>query len=299
MKLSLDALLVLDTIDREGSFAAAAHALFRVPSAITYTVQKLEQDLGLALFDRSGHRARLTDAGQMLLKEGRHLLEAASHLEERVRKQASGWEGELRIAVNEMVPFTGLLPLIQEFDQLGGMTRLRFQREVFGGVWDALADGRCDLALGASDPALPEPFQHKPLGSVGFVFAVAPHHPLASAEEPISSEELRRHRVVAVGDTSRRLAPRNSSILEGQDVLTVPTLSDKALLQLAGLGCGFLPGSTAEPLIRSGRLIEKKVAEPKALVRLYYAWKEPEPGHALSWFLGKLGDPAVRATLVE
>ena len=57
MKLSLDGLLVLDAIARKGSFAAAAEELHRVPSAITYTVQKLEQDLGVTLFDRSGHRA--------------------------------------------------------------------------------------------------------------------------------------------------------------------------------------------------------------------------------------------------
>jgi len=61
-KLSLDALLVLDAIARKGSFAAAAEELHRVPSAITYTVQKLEQDLDVQLFDRSGHRARLTRA---------------------------------------------------------------------------------------------------------------------------------------------------------------------------------------------------------------------------------------------
>ncbi|UGA36527.1 LysR family transcriptional regulator [Chromobacterium haemolyticum] len=84
MKLSLDALLVLDAIDNHGSFAAAADALFRVPSAVTYTVQKLEQSLGVQIYDRSGHRARLTPAGERLLKDGRHLLDAARQLELRV-----------------------------------------------------------------------------------------------------------------------------------------------------------------------------------------------------------------------
>ena len=56
MRLSLDALLVIDAIDRKGSFAAAAHELHRVPSAVTYTVQKLEEDLDVLLFDRRGHR---------------------------------------------------------------------------------------------------------------------------------------------------------------------------------------------------------------------------------------------------
>ena len=58
--ITIDALKVLDAIDRKGSFAGAANELFRVPSAISYTVQKLEEDLSVAIFDRTGHRAALT-----------------------------------------------------------------------------------------------------------------------------------------------------------------------------------------------------------------------------------------------
>jgi DNA-binding transcriptional LysR family regulator len=298
MKLSLDALLVLDSIEREGSFAAAAQTLHRVPSAITYTIQKLEQDLGVGLFDRSGHRARLTSAGQMLLKDGRRLLDAAAHLEERVQKQAIGWETELRITHSDLTPFAGILPLIEEFDALSSITRLRFQNEVYGGVWDALVDGRCSLALGATEVPPAGQFVQKPLGNVEFVFVVAPQHPLAKMEDPLSSATLRQHRAVAVGDTSRRLPPRSSSILDGQDVLTVSTMQEKVAVQLAGLASGFIPKSLASSYIQQGLLIEKKVEESKPLVRLYYAWKETEPGHALTWFLNKLTDPVVRAALV-
>ncbi|MDI1230208.1 MAG: LysR family transcriptional regulator [Methylobacter sp.] len=48
--ITLDALEVLDAIARKGSFAAAANELYRVPSVISYTVQKLEQDLDVVLF---------------------------------------------------------------------------------------------------------------------------------------------------------------------------------------------------------------------------------------------------------
>src|SRR6185369_12740992 len=96
-KLSLEALQVLDAIDRRGSFAAAAEELHRVPSAITYSVRQLEEGLGVELFDRRGHRAVLTQAGTALLTEGRKLLEAAADLECRVQQVAKGWESELRI----------------------------------------------------------------------------------------------------------------------------------------------------------------------------------------------------------
>lgn len=61
MRLSLEALETLDAIAEQGSFARAAESLHRVPSALTYTVKKLESDLGVTLFDRSGQRARLTE----------------------------------------------------------------------------------------------------------------------------------------------------------------------------------------------------------------------------------------------
>ena len=91
-KLTLESIEVLDAIARKGSFAAAAESLFRVPSAITYTVRKLEEDLGVSLFNRTGHRATLTDAGAELLQEGRHLLQAANELEARVNLIETGIE---------------------------------------------------------------------------------------------------------------------------------------------------------------------------------------------------------------
>lgn len=70
MKISLEALQILDAIDRRGSFAAAAKVLFKVPSTISYTVSKLEDDLGVQLFERLGPKATPTQAGRELLREG-------------------------------------------------------------------------------------------------------------------------------------------------------------------------------------------------------------------------------------
>jgi molybdenum-dependent DNA-binding transcriptional regulator ModE len=113
--LTLDALQLLDAIARRGSFAAAAAELGRVPSAITYAVRKLEDDLDVLLFDRRGYRAQLTAAGEELLREGRSLLLAADELTRRVQRVADGWERELRIALDTIIPFERLLPLIDGF----------------------------------------------------------------------------------------------------------------------------------------------------------------------------------------
>ena len=293
MKISLDALLVLDAIDRNGSFAAAAEELHRVTSAISYVIQKLEQDLDVALFDRSGHRARLTHAGHLLLRDGRHLLDSARTIEHRVKQQAAGWESELVITIGDLIPFEQLIPLIARFDQLGSGTQLRFTREVFGGIWDALYDARADLVLGAPGHPPAGDYFHREIGTVDFVFLLSPQHPLASQPEPLAAHTLRQHRIISLGDTSRRLPTRTAGILSGQDVLTVHTLDAKLELMIAGLGVGYLPRTLAKPYLQTGQLVEKSLKEKRNSTKMFYAWKEECPGKALAWFIEAL-DSAIR-----
>lgn len=300
MKLSLDALTVLDAIARYGSFAAAATALHRVPSAITYTVQKLEQDLDVALFDRSGHRARLTRAGQELLDQGRLLLQSAGQLEERVRRAAQGWESELRIAVADLIPVSHLYGLLESFYKQHCSTALRLSREVYGGCWDALVDRRADLVIGApGEGPSGGGYQIRPLGEVAFVFAVAPSHPLASLPEPLSSTDVMRYRAVSAADSSRHLPPRSSGLLSGQEVLTVPDMAAKVEAQRLALGVGFLPRAMISAELAAGQLVEKQVSEPKPAASLSLAWRSDHVGGALQWFLQELAPEEVRAKLLR
>ena len=298
MDLTLDALIVLDAIDRKGSFAAAAEALYRVPSAISYTVQKLEQDLDTPIFDRSGHRAILTPAGKSLLDEGRHILRSANDLECHVKRIVTGWEAELCIAVDTILPQTALLPLIHDFYKGNSGTRLQVRREVLGGSWDALITGRADLIIGASSESPPDgSYSSVPLGEIEMVFAVAPSHPLASSDEPISNATLLQHRAVAVADTSRQLTPRTSGLLTGQDVLTVADMEAKLEAQIQGLGVGYLPLHRIKPAVEKGTLIIKSVESPRSKITILLAWRIDHQGKALKWFVDELKKPGIQNQL--
>jgi len=293
MRLTLDALAVLDAIDRRGSFAAAAVELHRVPSAITYQVHKLEDDVGVRVFDRRGHRARLTPAGRSLLAEGRGLLERAAELERRVRRVATGWEPELRIAVDALVPWSLLWPVVAAFNaecaaQHAPMTRLQLSREVLAGTWDALADGRADLAVGATGDAPGPGYRSRPLGDVAMVFAVAPTHPLARAREPLASRDILAHRAIVAADSSRHLPVRTLGLLDGQETLAVADLDAKIAAQVAGLGVGFVPVHLARAELASGRLVQKRVQEPLASVRPVIAWRAERGGKAQAWWIDSL-----------
>ncbi|WP_282264369.1 LysR family transcriptional regulator, partial [Stenotrophomonas sp. PS02301] len=294
--LSLDALQILDAIDRRGSFAAAGKALHKVPSTISYTVSKLEEDLGVQLFDRVGPRAHLTPAGEALLEEGRHLLRAARELEMRVRRVASGWEAELTVAVDSMFVPALLAEDVRAFTAVAEQTRMRLISESLSGTWEALLDRRADLLVGAAgEGPSGGGYVVEPMGVVRFVFAVAPSHPLAAASEPLGRESLAAHCAIAVADSARRLLPRTVGLLMGQETVTVPDMVSKFRLQCAGLGFGFLPEPYVQQAVRDGRLVIRQVEEPKPDETFWLAWRTGEEGAALKWWRERMQQPAVLA----
>jgi DNA-binding transcriptional LysR family regulator len=296
LKLSLDALQILDAIDRRGSFAAAGKALHKVPSTISYTVSKLEEDLGVQLFDRVGPRAHLTLAGEALLEEGRHLLRAARELEMRVRRVASGWEAELTVAVDSMFVPALLAEDVRAFNAVAEQTRMRLISESLSGTWEALLDRRADLLVGAAgEGPSGGGYVVEPMGVVRFVFAVAPPHPLAAASEPLGREQLAAHCAIAVADSARRLLPRTVGLLMGQETVTVPDMVSKFRLQCAGLGFGFLPEPYVQQAVRDGRLVIRQVEEPKPDETFWLAWRTGEEGAALRWWRERMQRPEVLA----
>jgi len=296
LKLSLDALQILDAIDRRGSFAAAGKALHKVPSTISYTVAKLEEDLGVQLFDRVGPRAHLTPAGEALLEEGRHLLRAARELEMRVRRVASGWEAELTVAVDSMFAPALLAEDVRAFNAVAEQTRMRLITESLSGTWEALLDRRADLLVGAAgEGPSGGGYVVEPMGVVRFVFAVSPSHPLAAAPEPLGREQLATHCAIAVADSARRLLPRTVGLLMGQETVTVPDMVSKFRLQCAGLGFGFLPEPYVQQAVRDGRLVIKQVEEPKPDETFWLAWRTGEEGAALRWWRERMQRPEVLA----
>lgn len=292
LRLSLEALQIVDAIDRGGSFAAAARELFRVPSTVSYTVGKLEEELGVQVFERIGPRVELTAAGRELLKEGRYLLKAAGDLEQRVRRVASGWETELAVGVDSMFGAAVLAEDVRAFYDVTQQTRLRLVQETLGGSWEALLERRVDIVVGApGDGPAGGGYVSQPIGQLRWVFAVAPQHPLAQAQEPLGRNALQRHRAIATADSARLLVPRTVGLVLGQDTLTVPSMQAKVDYQLAGLGFGFLPERCARQAIAAGLLVEKAVEEPKPDETFYLAWRSGESGAALRWWQQRMAQP--------
>lgn len=300
--LSPDNLGLIEAVARLGSMAAAARELGMVPSALTYRVRQVEDALDVLLFDRSSRRAQLTPAGAELLRSGQHLLDELDAVAQRVKRVATGWEPLLTIAADAIVARATLFELCEAFYAEDVPTRIKLRAETLSGTLESLQRGQADLALGVVlQPAQGE-LQHAPLGEVAFVFAVAPHHPLAATTHKLSDGERTQYRTVAVSDSTQRGQGLSHNLAPGQDLLTVPTMQHKLEAQLRGLGVGFLPLPLAQPFIDAGRLVVKPVQNPDRVVRVHYAWRQPREaggGRALRWWLDRLQSPTTRAALLN
>lgn len=287
--LTLDALKVLDAIARKKSFAAAADELFRVPSAITYTVNKLEEDLGIALFDRSKRKAEFTAVGKLLVEQGRLILQASEDLTHIAKQSASGWELELRICIDSILQFNPIYELIAQFQAEHPWINIRVTEEVFGGTWDALNSDRCDLVIGAPDEPHTSGFSTHIIGNLEFVFAVAKEHPLSREQQPISNALIKKYPSVVVADSSRQLPTRSAGLLDGQTRITVPSVANKIEAQLLGLGVGYLPAHRINKELQTGKLLALTLEKPADRDHpLCIAWRSDNKGKALAWFVEKI-----------
>ncbi|MFP1729655.1 LysR family transcriptional regulator [Lonsdalea quercina] len=285
--LTLEALRVMDAIDRRGSFAAAADELGRVPSALSYTMQKLEDELDVVLFDRSGHRTKFTNVGRMLLERGRVLLEAADKLTTDAEALARGWETHVTIVAEALVPTERLFSLLDKLAQKAN-TQVSILTEVLAGAWERLEQDRADIVISPDMHfrATSEVNTRK-LYSVKSVYVASPDHPIHHEPEPLSEVTRVKYRGIAIADTARDRPVLTVQLLDKQPRLTVSTMDDKRRALLAGLGVATIPYELVAQDIAEGRL---RVVSPESNFesQIIMAWRRDNMGEAKSWLLREI-----------
>ena len=166
--LNLDQLQTLIAIADLGTFAAAAQALHLAPPTVSLHIKELESRLEAALVVRGRRQAELTPAGEVLVQEGRQLLQAADDLVERVRRRACGREGVVRVGVSAGVS-TQLLPrMLEALAQRSPGVEIRLEAVGSAESMQRLKAGTLDIAIVASpQPPLAEvkqtPWRNDPM----------------------------------------------------------------------------------------------------------------------------------------
>lgn len=287
--ISLDLLRALDAIDRYGSFAAAAERLHKVPSALSYTIQKVESDLALALFDRSGHKAKLTEAGHLLLEQGRYILDAIDGLADQAQQVAQGAEAKIDIAIDTAAPAELLWPLLTELQRHWPFVQIETHHSIMSQGWEMLQEGKVDLLL---TPIGSQPqhmaYRVRKLFDYDFAFFAAKDHPLSQQSSPASEDELKQHSIVVIRDRAERLQPISLGWLASAKKVYVATMAEKIAAQQAGLGAGYLPVYRTQSLLDSGELVRLDHHRPPRKEYLAVVHRQNDTGPATSWLIDRL-----------
>jgi len=256
--LTLDQIHLLLTVADAGSFSGAARKLRRAQSAVTYGIHKLEEQVGLALFDRSGYRPVLTEAGRALLSRARRIAEEAAAFRDQARSLAGGLESELTIVLDAMFPMPRMVEALRAFTDRFPTVPPRIFVQSLGASTELVLDGTCMIGL------LPLPFsdvptlRQYPLLTVQLTPVVARGHPLAAIAGPIPTDVLRGHVQLVLTDRSALTEGRDYGVLSAQ-TWRLADLGTKHAMLLAGLGWGSMPTDLVEDDVRLGRL---KVIQP-------------------------------------
>ena len=280
--VSLEALLVLDAIEYRGSYAAAAEQLNKVPSALSYVVQKLEDQLNVTIFVRQGRRAVLTPAGKHLLIEGRKVLLAINALSEQTQTIANGWEPKIRIACDSIMDIKQVFTSIQCFLVENENIEIDVKEEVMNGTWEALIEDRVDLVIGAPAPVPSQKGIHAiRMKELDSVLVVSKSHRLSKVKSPIQTSELSKYRSVVVHDSAKNEIPWSINIIEGSQRFYVSTIAHKLEAIISGIGIGYLPTHIVQKYITSGELTEIVLKDKKLPQDLFMAWKITNKGKGI------------------
>tara|TARA_B110000971_G_scaffold210848_1_gene238496 strand:- start:69 stop:989 length:921 start_codon:yes stop_codon:yes gene_type:complete len=289
--ITIEVLQTLDAIDRRGSFAKAAEELNKATSAISYAVQKLEEQLDIALFQRQGRRSVLTPAGQLILTEGREILSVTARLASKAKEIATGWEARISIALESHQSYATFFTVLNEFLKEHSTIEIDVTESVLNGGWDALEQGRVDLLVGSPGPVpLQKGYRVIPLVCADWVPVIASHHPLAKLVmnlkasdktfEAVFEETLAKVRRVITHDTSMFGIARSAGLSSDGQQFYVQTIDHKVEAILAGVGIGHLPKQRIQKHLDSGELIALKLAE-SSVHDNFLAWKISNKGKGL------------------
>ncbi len=289
--MELHALQVFLTVANEKSFSRAAEKLFRTQPAVSLAVQRLEQEFGEKLIDRSGKDLILTDAGRTVLEYARRFQSLQQELDNSLAELRDNSAGRLTIGANESSTLY-LLQHIERYRELYPKVKVQVRRSLSSKIPNELLDGNLELGVISYDPG-DERLKSKVLFADSLAFIVSPRHRLAHRKS-VSLTELGEETFIA----HNVLSPYRDVVLREFQVhkvplhmdVEMPTIETIRKLVQNNLGVAFLPRMCVEQEISQGLLCEVRVKElhVERKIRLIYPTRRAL-SHAARAFLDVVG----------
>jgi DNA-binding transcriptional LysR family regulator len=295
--VTIDQLRVFRQVAEAGSFSAAARAMHRAQSAVTYAIQKLENQVGAELFDRAGYRPVLSDAGRALLPRATRILDELAAFGAQARGIAGGLEPEVALVVDSMFSTPVLVRVLAEFQRAFAPVQLRIEVETLGATAQVLLEGRADLGICLDFARTIASLDTSPMGGIELVPVAAPGHPLAKVRGRIALESTRDHVQLVLTDRSPLTRGRDYTVYSVR-TWRLADLGARHAMLVAGLGWCSMPAHMVKEDIAAGRLVKLDIRQPggaKGFPRpgvVLARRKEKALGPAGSWLAKRLLESA-------
>ncbi|RPA34083.1 LysR family transcriptional regulator [Shewanella frigidimarina] len=254
MRIDIDAFNVLQVLVEEGSFSKASERLHKAQSAVSYQVKKLEQHLGVTLFNRDHYRAELTPEGKVILAEGQRLLQHLANIEHLASRFSQGWEPKLELVIDGALPMEPIMTALKRMSEHNIPTKVQLNMEFLGGVQHRFERDQADLML-VKDYRTGPSYHPKPLPTITSVLVASSQHPLSLLKE-ISLPELQQHVELTIEDSSPGKRDRDEMQFGGDKVFYLSGFIMKKNALLKGLGFGWMPDFLIAEELHQGQLIE-------------------------------------------
>lgn len=249
-KTTLEQWAVLAAVVDEGGFAQAASAMHRSQSAVSYSIARLQEALGVPLLSVEGRKSILTPHGQTLLARSRGLVKELDTLEALARSLKQGWESELRLVVDAAYPRARLLTIVAELQSTCPSTQIQLADVVLSGAEQAIIEGSGDVVITSR---VPPGYLSDWLLDVEFIAVAHPEHALFRLQRDLTQADLVRH-VQAVVRDSGTAQPRDEGWLGAERRFTVSSMDASLATISAGLAYAWLPAHMLLEPLRSGAL---------------------------------------------
>ncbi len=198
-KTTLEQWRMFKAVVDSGGFNQASAAVYKSQSSIHHAVNKLEEALGIKLFEVEGRKTVLTDAGKLMLRRGQYLLEEVARIETVAESLSGGVESELRIAVDGAFPQCIVFQALEKVSALFPQIRIDIIDTVLSGTNELIGEGKADIGL---SPFPMEAGLNEEICLVEFVAVAHRDHPLHRLERSLTYEDLKSYRQIIVRDSA-------------------------------------------------------------------------------------------------
>ncbi len=287
LKSTLEQWRMFKAVVDAGGFNQAAALVHKSQSSVHHAVQKLENAIGVVLFENSGRKVKLSPQGELMYRRAAFVLNEAQKLEAVAASLQAGTETLLRIAVDIIFPSDLLYNVLSKVSEEFPLLRIEIEETVLSGANSLLDSGNVDIAI--SPFPYPGGFSED-LCEIDFAAVAHVDHPLHALDRALTLEDLKSHRQIVVRDSSAERKV-DAGWLGAEQRWTVSHIRTSVDMISQGLGFAWLPIAIIKKELEEGLLLPLPIDSNSGLRRamLYLTFEDGDGlGPAARSFIGEL-----------